>query len=80
MVSKIMKEKEIGLDYLTDLFDVEDDNVEEFIDEWILKKAQKEGMSVEEISTIVHNLDFAMKAIFAECENILKEGDVCGCC
>ena len=76
----IMKEKEIGLDYLTDLFDVEDDNVEEFIEEWILEKAQKEHMSVEEIATIVHNVEFALKAIFDECENTLKGGDVCGCC
>lgn len=80
MINNIMKEKQISLDYLTDLFDVEDDNIEDFIQNWCIEKAQKEGVSVEEISTIVHNVEFAFKAIYDECENILKEGDVCGYC
>ena len=80
MINNIMKQKQISLDFLTDLFDVEVDDVDKFIEKWVLKKARKEKMSVEEISTIVHNVEFAFKAIYDECENILKEGDVCGCC
>ena len=80
MINNIMKEKQISLDYLTDLFDVEDDNIEDFIQNWCVEKAQKEGMSVEEISTIVHNVEFSFKTIYEECENTLKESDVRGYC
>ena len=41
MINNIMKEKQISLDYLTDLFDVEDDNIEDFIQNWCIEKAQK---------------------------------------
>ena len=80
----LRKQKEIGFDFLVDLFKQDFDDDEEidldvFASKWAVEKALKAGgtVSVEEIETRCHDAIFAAQAGMAEsCKFSKKGGDL----